>query len=53
MTQNIVNCIKTIYILLLADASMLSVDRASALLPYLRSASTVGVTRDFRPCNSS
>lgn len=41
VSQDIVNCIKTIYILLLADASMLSLNRASLLLPYLRGASTV------------
>ena len=41
VSQDTVNCIKTIYILLLADASMLSLNRASLLLPYLRGASTV------------
>lgn len=40
----IVNRIKTIYILLLADESMLSVQKAGLLLPYLHGAATVSIS---------
>jgi cohesin loading factor subunit SCC2 len=39
--QNVVNCIKTIYILTTTDPSMLSPSQATMLLPYLKSATGV------------
>jgi hypothetical protein len=43
MQQNVVNRIKTIYILLLADEGMLTTQKATLLLPYLRGATTVNL----------
>lgn len=39
--QNAINSVKAVYILLLADHRMLTIDRAKELLPYLQSTTTV------------
>lgn len=46
-SQNLVSCIKTIYILSSTDPLLLSTAKASILLPFLKSATTVRVLPSF------
>lgn len=41
LAQKLVHCVKTVFILLSPEPSMLDVGRAALLLPYLKSATTV------------